>query len=223
MPQFAASNTTQMPTNGLFVSTNRDDVTGTWCLDPLLPTQIRVSQREDKTQKRHGAHRVESSTLPSAVFDSRHGNLNATLAIVGTPQPARAGIVATTRHGHVKINLTSKAPGKSVDIDVYSRHGEIVVLLPRSFVGVLELRARRGNILTMSNLASVAQVVQSTDDKVVLRLGQGVQVPAGIPEDHGRFYTRSGNISVGFSGEDDSHALPPPSAARTMLKKMTGF
>ncbi|KAI0060694.1 hypothetical protein BV25DRAFT_922324 [Artomyces pyxidatus] len=121
-----------------------------------------------------------------------------------------------------------KAPAKFVEFDVYSRHGHIVVFVPRSFSGVLELHTRRGRILTMPSLSTAAQTVKNARNEVVLLVGQGSQSPMGMggvtPQfaDLGKFYTRSGDISVGFTGEDDGHALQPQGFVQQVLKRIAG-
>ncbi|KAI0060696.1 hypothetical protein BV25DRAFT_1827568 [Artomyces pyxidatus] len=148
--------------------------------------------------RKHDRNRTGGTAALSATLNAHHGNVNASFAIVGPPNPSHAGTKVTTDHGDIRLDLVSlqscpsiplpqadpamqfgKAPAKSVEFDVSSQDGHIVVLVPRTFSGMLELQTRRGRIHTMPHLSGAAQTVKSSRNEVVLLIEQS-QMSMGI-------------------------------------------
>ncbi|KAI0060692.1 hypothetical protein BV25DRAFT_1827564 [Artomyces pyxidatus] len=74
----------------------------------------------------------------------------------------------------------------------------------------------------MPSLSGAAQVVRASGDKVVLIVGQGAQMGALTPQiaDYGKISSRSGNVTIGFSGEDDVSASKPQGLVQEMLQRI---
>jgi hypothetical protein len=70
-----------------------------------------------------------------------------------------------------------------VHIDAYSRSGNISLLIPRNFSGIVELRARKGDVELLPVLASSVRITRASGDIA-------------------RLCNRSGRIRLGFCGED---------------------
>lgn len=86
---------------------------GSWLLDPLAPLSLGTSILQTVVQHRVGGRRprrLRNMTLGTATakFDSRHGNISATLRVVGeSAVTATATIRATTRSGNIVLELVS--------------------------------------------------------------------------------------------------------------------
>jgi len=196
-------------TNGLNVFTLIKSIRGSWLLDPLAPRSARPSVLRSIVQYRIGGspHGFRNMTLgrPTAKLDSRRGNISATLRVVGgADTTATATIRATTRSGNIVLELVSKSPSRIVHFDAYSQSGNISLLIPRSFSGVVELRARNGGMELLPALASFANVTRASDGETVVLIGNNAIHRVGTRRsgDHARLCSHSGRVRLGFSGED---------------------
>lgn len=82
--------------------------------------------------------------------------------------------------------------------------GNILLLIPRSFSGLVELRGRRGDIELLPALAAYAQIQRATNNETVVLIGNVALPTPGFTSvgDLARLYSRSGHLRLGFSGED---------------------
>ncbi|KAI0272348.1 hypothetical protein BC834DRAFT_840677 [Gloeopeniophorella convolvens] len=195
------------PINGLNISTMFEPIRGSWLLDPLAASastpSIMQTIMDGRTGRRPRRFRNVTSGAPTAKLDSRRGNIAATFRVAGeSATPATATIRSTTRSGNIVLELVSKASTRSVHIDAYSRQGNVTILVPRNFSGMVELRARRGDIDILPALVSSGRVVRSNDRETIVLLGDVGPVGDASSGDLARLYTRSGRVRLGFSGED---------------------
>jgi len=207
-PPPPSSDVSSFPTNGVNVATVFENIRGSWVLDPLAPQSSDRSLLQAFVEHRAGRRprRFHNMTVgsPTAKLDSRRGNIFATLRVVGeSPVPATATIRSTTHNGNIVLELVSKAPSRAVNFDAYSREGNISLLIPRNYSGIVELRGRRGDIELLPALAAYARVQRASDSETVVLIGNGAPTP-GLPNvgDLARLYSRSGRLRLGFSGED---------------------
>jgi len=212
-PSYAPPSTTSaaVPTNGVNVFTLFETIRGSWLLDPLAAQSSERSILQALVETRAGRRprRFHNMTVgaPTAKLDSRHGNISATLRVVQAGEsaaPATATIRSTTRNGNIVLELVSKSPSRIVHFDAYSRTGNISLLIPRSFSGLVELRGRRGDIELLPALAAYARVERVTDSETVVLVGNVAPPTPGFTSvgDLARLYSRSGRLRLGFSGED---------------------
>jgi len=210
-----AALTPSVPTNGVRVITVLEPIKGSWLLDPLAAQPSGPSILQTIAENRVGRRPRRLRNLnvimgtpmgtPTAKLDSRHGNISASLRIVGESAiPATATIHSTTRSGNIVLELVSKSPTRMVNLDAYSRSGNVSLLIPRSFSGLVELRTRNGNTQLLPALASSVRVVRATNTETVVFVGNGAfpQVEPTSSRDLARLFTRSGCVRLGFSGED---------------------
>jgi len=198
-----------VPTNGVSVATVIDPIRGSWLLDPLAAPSSGSSilQAIVATSTERRPRRLRNITMgaPTGKFTSRLGNISASFRVVAqAATPATATIQATTRSGNIIMELVSKSPTRTVHFDAYSRMGNVSLLIPRSFSGFVELRARSGKIDLLPALASSARVVRMTDRETVVHIGNEPVPQVGFTStgDLARLYARSGRLRIGFSGED---------------------
>ncbi|KAF7356568.1 hypothetical protein MVEN_00990500 [Mycena venus] len=140
--------------------------------------------------------------LPDAVFRSRSGNLSLDLATTGyVNEVAKASISASTRSGNISLNLISGADTKPrFDVEANTRSGTIVLFVPSTFSGAIQLHTKTGELNFLPGIASGMQVVKSSDNEYLVLVGK--QQPAGGRADFCRLRTRTGNIVVGERGKD---------------------
>ncbi|KAH9004503.1 hypothetical protein EDB86DRAFT_1949935 [Lactarius hatsudake] len=212
-PSYAPASTSSVqpdvPTNGVNVSTVFETIRGSWLLDPLAAQSTNQSLLQLLVENRAGRRprRFHNMTAgaPTAKLDSRRGNIFATLRVEGELSvPATATIRSTTRTGNIVLELVYKSPSRTVNFDAYSRTGNISLLIPRSFSGLVELRGRRGDIELLPALAAFARVERATNSETVVLIGNVPSPTPGLTStgDLARLYSHSGRLRLGFIGED---------------------
>ncbi|KAF8268777.1 hypothetical protein EI94DRAFT_1726727 [Lactarius quietus] len=226
-PPFSSALPTTVPTNGLNISTLLENIKGVWLLDPLAPQstdrsvlQVLVDRRAGRRPRRF--HNMTTGA-PTAKLDSRRGSIFATIQVVGESAiPATATIRSTTHDGNIVLELVSARPNllsthiqmRAVPVPCwtsFSYHrvlsegiGNISLLIPRSFSGVVELRGRRGDIELLPALAAYARVERANNNETVVVIGSIAPPTPGFAGvgDIARIYSRSGRMRLGFCGED---------------------
>jgi hypothetical protein len=198
------------PTNGVNVFTMFENIRGSWVLDPCAAqasNQSILQTLVEHRSRRREPRRFQNITMgaTTAKFDSKRGNIYATLRVVEqSPVPATATIRSTAQSGNIVLELVSKSPSRTVHFDAYSRTGYISLLIPRSFSGVVELRGRRSDIELLPVLASSARVDRVSSGETIVFVGNVAPPPPGFTSsgDLARLYSRSGRLRLGFCGED---------------------
>lgn len=157
-------------------------------------------------RKRRCGHRWSKKKVPpTAMFRSRHGTVHASLRIVGeSALRTVATIRSKTRGGNILLDVASIAPMRTVHIDAYSRRGNVTLLIPRNFSGLVQLSARHGGVEMLPVLAASARVINGRKKETTVLLGDGPMPVVGsdIITDTARIYSRHGRVRLGFSGED---------------------
>ena len=69
------------------------------------------------------------SATPNLSLETKHMDINAQIAVVGHSRnnEAKASVRVTTRSGKIRIDVKGKTPGRYIDLDVYSKKGELVL------------------------------------------------------------------------------------------------
>jgi hypothetical protein len=202
--------------------TKREVIRGSWSLDPLvtlLPTQDLVQLFLDGKAKRRRFFRTPKGVPPTASFNSRHGSVQATLRVTGDSSVrSTATIRSKTRSGNITLELVSIAPMRTVHIDAQSRRGNVTLLVPRNFCGLVQLSSRHGSVEVLPALAASGRVVNNRDRETTVLIGDGPvpQVGSDSITDTARLYSRHGRIRLGFSGED--YFTEPPKLIDQALK-----
>lgn len=84
---------------------------------------------------------------------------------------------------------------------------------------MIELGSRRGRMDILPSLAKTARILKATDDRLLILVGAIETSPSdSILSDHGQLYSRSGNLCVGFSGQDTA-----PVPEMSLWKKLEGL
>ncbi|KAF8493196.1 hypothetical protein F5888DRAFT_841391 [Russula emetica] len=199
------------PINGLEMYTKRDSIRGSWSLDPQAPkvpaqdlVQMILDGRGEK-KRFGGCLRSKKKVPPTAMFRSRHGTIHATFRVVGeSALRTVATIHSKSRGGNIFLDVASIAPMRTVHIDASSRRGNITLLIPRSFSGLVQLSSRHGTVEMLPALAASCRVIKGRKKETTVLLGDGPMPAVGsdIITDTARIHSRRGRVWLGFSGED---------------------
>lgn len=150
------------------------------------------------------------SAAPHAVFRNRFGTISLTLATKGTSKQCERAIVdVSTRHGDIAVNLSSIHPGKRITLKVASRRGRIVVLLPPTFCGDVQISSGKfGGYDILPGLSSSIRSMHGKKKKTSLLIGDNTPTAEGSKfTDHCRLSTRRGRVVLGLSGQDSMPTL----------------
>ncbi|KAJ6515127.1 hypothetical protein C8R47DRAFT_504065 [Mycena vitilis] len=182
--------------NRVSLQTRFADISGTYYIDPKNLMVEGKGRRKKRKLKQ----------VPDAVFRSRRGNLSLDLATTGyVGDVPKAFVAASTKSGNVSINLISGAETKPrFDIEVNTRSGTVVLFIPSTFSGAIQLHTKTGDLSFLPGITSRMQVVKLTDNECLVFVGKQQPAPGSQPgpADFCRLRTRSGNIIVGERGLD---------------------
>ncbi|KAI0029948.1 hypothetical protein K488DRAFT_72587 [Vararia minispora EC-137] len=188
--------------NGLHLL-QEEDIAGAWRLDTDLPP---VAKPPKKSRRPRRARQVmEANPNLSLETTKKAGNIAAQLAFVGRPEygSRKAFVRVTTRAGKVNIDVKEQVPGRHFDLDVYSKSGDSIILIPRSFQGIIELYSGKGKVIVRPTLASAARTLKSSKEEMLLLVG-GASAEQSEHMDYVRFSSEGGaSVAVGFTAEDD--------------------
>lgn len=174
---------------------------------------------DGQAPKKKRRFRIPKTVNPTARFCSRHGSVQATLRVTGDASvQSTATITSKTRGGNITLDLVSIAPMRTVHIDARSRRGNVTLLVPRNFTGLVQLSSRHGHVDVLPALAASGRVVQTKNKETTVLLGDGPmpQVGADHITDTARLYSRHGRIRLGYSGED--YFTEPPTLIDQAVK-----
>lgn len=83
--------------------------------------------------------------------------------------------------------------------------GHIVVFLPQTFQGLIQIRSRRGNVNFLPGFAQSARVVNGSDKSAMVLFGVQNIVMSDLDDDNMDLCmvsSRTGKITIGISGVD---------------------
>jgi len=216
--------------NHISLFSKHTPISGTFLVDPLIPvtplatsfssiSQRKIEKRERSVERQHAKNMNTNSgrwfsrgRTPevNAAFRTRHAAINLELAVVGSTTfemqgPAhkmRARIMASSRHGKIMVNLFDLHDSRCVDLDISTRHGNIIVMLPQTFNGTICLRQRHGGTHFLPAFAARKSLVRATDREALLVLGGGEGTVQGDGIDRCVIGSRGGRVTIGISGLD---------------------
>jgi hypothetical protein len=138
-PNQAGTSTPRVPrANFVHVITPQQPIRGVWYIETTLPPMTRgVNQSRGPPD----------GSKPNLFLSSEHQSISAVVHLAATPQsgqplPPRALVVAETLHRNITISIASRTPSSTKFLlRAASTHGNIVVRLPRDFVGPVRYRS----------------------------------------------------------------------------------
>ncbi|KAH9941993.1 hypothetical protein B0H21DRAFT_538944 [Amylocystis lapponica] len=243
------SGTTQR-VNDISLFSRDSPISGMYLVDPLLPTPALVSgfasarklkneRRERSVERKHAKNMGHESRsrwfgrarapIVNAAFRTRQSAITLEVAVVGSPvltepqgqtSKMRGRVMASSRHGNISVNLFELHHSRNVDLDVSTRSGNIVVLLPLNFNGTVCVRQRNGGANLLPQFAARMRLVRATDREKLMVLDGGDLADAqnqnqADSSDHCVIGTRHGKVMIGLSGLD---VVPRPVSGGGLLK-----
>lgn len=206
---------------------HHESISGTYIIDPESgddePSALRgfAARHSDLVGLRKAAGFL--SAAPHAVFRNRFGSIFLTLATKGSSEQCHRTIVdVSTRHGDIAVNLSSIYPGKRITLNVTSRRGKIVVLLPPTFRGDVQIRGSKlGGYDILPGLSSSIRSMNGKKTKMLLLIGDNIPTAEGSEStDHCCLSSRHGRIVLGLSGQD---SMPIPQREDNIWRKIGSF
>jgi len=89
-------------------------------------------------------------------------------------------------------------------LDVYSRKGNTLLYIPRTFSGIIHLTTRKGELTMLPRLSAEMNILKWTNKEVLVMVGSQVVDSTGKAPvaDLCQLKSHSGNIVVGLAGQD---------------------
>ncbi|KAH9945757.1 hypothetical protein B0H21DRAFT_883747 [Amylocystis lapponica] len=183
-------------------------ISGTFFVDPMLPATFQRQNSKDDSKP--------GEPEANAGFKTQHNAIKVEVAVVGPPAPTDlqgqtnktcGRIVASSEHGSVTVNLFELHESRSVDLDVSSTHGKVVVLLPPIFHGTICLRQKHGSTSFLPALATRMREVRATDGERWIIVDGADPVAVQHQQDNGTdrciISAVHGKVTIGLSGLDE--------------------
>ncbi|GLB43400.1 hypothetical protein LshimejAT787_1303010 [Lyophyllum shimeji] len=180
--------------NQVHIQERGDNISGTFFIDPSIPS-LGFNAKGDKARKKNPPH---------ASFRTRHGGIALDLGTTGEASVAgpKANVLVSSRSGNISIKLLPNAPSRPrIGLEAISRGGNIMLFVPETFAGVIQLNTRKGNLQFLPALASRLKVLKESDKEALILVGD--QKATETREmDFCQLNTRHGKIIVGLSDID---------------------
>ncbi|KAL1681072.1 hypothetical protein EV122DRAFT_206471 [Schizophyllum commune] len=205
-PSTSANASSSLPPSKFVSVTRRNNaITGTWTIDPTLPSLPGVAQPTSDVyiQSTNGRIAAEVTVVPHATKD--------------TARKTRMDLKTT--NGAVK--LTVHAPERYKRTPLYlaehTTNGAVTLILPRSFVGPLTASTTNGRVKLSDGIVRSARDVQEgqRETKCMIGMGNGAGKD-GMVLDEAIIRTTNGGVNVAFDDEE----VP---AAKGFLNKLFGM
>jgi len=135
----AGTSTPRVPrANFVHVITPQQPIKGVWYIETTLPPITRgVNQSRGPPD----------GSKPNLFLSSEHQCINAVVHLAANPQPGqpfppRALVIAETLHRNITLSVASRTPySTKFLLRAASTHGNVVIRLPRNFVGPVRYRS----------------------------------------------------------------------------------
>ncbi|KAF9461532.1 hypothetical protein BDZ94DRAFT_1196090 [Collybia nuda] len=174
--------------------THKEPLKGTFYIDPTTPC-LAFDPKAFKSRKKNPPH---------ASFHTRKGEINLDLATVGDANISpKASVLVASRSGNIKIKLLpTPVKRPRVDLEVTSRKGKIVLFLPETFSGLVQLKSRKGKFCILPELAAVMTKVKQGEGEIIFFIGEQPSATARAVVDFCQLESRGGKLIVGLDGLD---------------------
>ncbi|KAF4569677.1 hypothetical protein EYR40_008655 [Pleurotus pulmonarius] len=179
------------PVNGLHLQKRKEDITGSYWVDPCLPASD--THRPPKGWR----------APPNVSFETHQGAINVELSTACLHEGRAKSIArASTHTGDITVTLADAQPDQTINVDMSSRRGTVALFIPRNFSGVIQLTTRRGSMELMPGLLKIAKIVNETETETLLMIANPRTAASSTTANYCQLYSRFGKIYVGVRGED---------------------
>ncbi|KAI5899026.1 uncharacterized protein SCHCODRAFT_02603973 [Schizophyllum commune H4-8] len=202
---FTSASSSIPPSKFVSVTRKNNAITGTWAIDPTLPSLPGVAQ-----------------PMSDVYIQSMNGRIAAEVTVVAHAArdiTQKTKMDLKTTNGAVK--LTVHAPERYKRTPLYlaehTTNGAVTLILPRSFVGPLTASTTNGRVKLSDGIARSARDVQEgqRETKCMIGMGNGAGKD-GLSLDEAIIETTNGGVNVAFDDEE----VP---SAKGFLTKLFGM
>ncbi|KAF8637625.1 hypothetical protein AX17_002694 [Amanita inopinata Kibby_2008] len=175
-----------MPTAAqIHIDVKHEDIKGNFYVDPSAG---RLSERSRRERQLLGDSH--------ASFRTRQGNISINVGTTGKGE--KASVLVATRNGDIDVHVLPLSVDRPrIGLDISSRQGKVVLLLPNTYSGTLQLRTRKGSLTFQPAVAEAVRTFKMTNGEVVVHIGGGVGCEGQVA-DCSRVSARNGDIVVGM-------------------------
>ncbi|EGN96672.1 hypothetical protein SERLA73DRAFT_184792 [Serpula lacrymans var. lacrymans S7.3] len=182
----------------------RQPISGTYCISSDVPGDDKALSQGgmgNGFSKKLGP-RLNWFTTPDASFRTRYGAIYLDLSTGPSTHDVRSTVNVNNRLGNVAIDVSYIDPTNHLNLDAYSRRGNITVLLPRNYCGSVQLSCSTGGYTILPEVANATRIMQGNGGKVFIHIGKNSYLGSdnGSTMDHCRLSAKFGRITLGFSG-----------------------
>ncbi|EPQ56575.1 hypothetical protein GLOTRDRAFT_110849 [Gloeophyllum trabeum ATCC 11539] len=204
-PEPAVAGLDVAPTNNLVIHTRRSPITGKFRINP----EDTIPYAPDYLRRVNKRRCYKSRPTLNASFYTKHAPISLDLGIVSRSHENMTSFVeVNSRSGNITINLSLEAP-KHINLDVWTRRGNVVVFLPKNYFGAVKVYSKHGQILFLPALSRVMRLAKMNERDAMIFVGQaGASDPHQIEDnstkhaDFCQLASRHGDVVVGLRGED---------------------
>ncbi|KAL4254779.1 hypothetical protein ABKN59_004799 [Abortiporus biennis] len=215
--------------NNYWLFSRSHPISGSFVIDPTHPgaslKESNKSTRMPHNRKNKNFFREKHCT-PNASFATRQGAIDLDLTVEG--DAPKAFISVQSRKGRISVNLGTLQQKRHVCMEISNRDGHIIVYLPKSFNGLIQIRTRKGDVEFLPAFAQNAGVVHGKDHESLIRYCGDITTELSVVTeadlqslmlDHCLLTNRAGKIVIGVSGIDHYE----PRTTRSVLQKIFGL
>ncbi|KAI0791974.1 hypothetical protein C8Q75DRAFT_753847 [Abortiporus biennis] len=220
----------QQQVNHVRLESRHNAISGSYILNPELPGApiaphpCRHHRDRFPSGRKHRSALHKDMSPPNASFTTRHGSISLNIATAGDNDTVtKSHVQVASRHGKCNVNIFQIQPNKHVNLEVFTRHGNITVFIPPNFNGVLNLHSRKGVVTFLDGFSRLARVVNGNDYEALVLFGSENLSLAdlGSPNvDTCWLSTRSGKLTIGVSGVDH---VDDAQNTNMLVKKLDSF
>jgi len=213
--------------NGYWLSSVHNTISGNYIIDTSHAKSFLGDCPPEALMpldERNKMYFKEEKTTSNVSFHTTHGSIKVNLSIEGGPEK-RCYISSWSVHGMIFIEMAPLQPSKHFLIEAKTTHGKIIILLPPTFDGLVQIRKVYSPITFLPEFAKYAQLLRGSDEDSLVRFTRADSTPiteaALLSEtlDHCLVGSVHGSITLGISGYD--HWEPP--SVRGLLEKIKGI
>jgi len=197
--------------NGFWVYSESDDISASYIIDTTIPN-LCTGDCDPKALMPHDERNKmffkEEKRIPNVAFHSKFGSVKLTLSVEAEE---RCYISARSVHSMVYLQIPSLTPSKHFSLEATTHYGRIVILLPPTFDGLVQIRKLRYSSITfLPEFAKYAQQRQGGDEEALVRFTRAttpdtVDTEAALLSealDHCLVGSAYGDITLGIYGVD---------------------
>ncbi|KIJ55745.1 hypothetical protein M422DRAFT_24271 [Sphaerobolus stellatus SS14] len=234
--QLPARNLSPKPTNPacnhVFIRTKHEPVRGTFNIDSELAAfaldksgasavDRRIIMQKNRQRHRHhqrkAFRRQQFKLDPSAIFGTRDAPIDIDLSLVSPPEGElkvhKTLVQASTKRGDIDIRVRYIDPRRRLNLEVASKRGTTVLLLPRSYSGYIKVHNANGRTEFLPAMRGSTHLVAQNERELQVVIGDArFATPTQGTEWDGDLIhvaSKNGDVFIGYVDEDSKPESQP--------------